>query len=268
MVSASSALAGGETSGGGDGYAAHFAGIGGRLDVVYRNLCQVPSPATASLCRVRPSFSRAVSTARVLPRDSVLGADGQPREAGPSGTGDILLNVPLYKARLTEAGSAERIVPLAAHEYMMIAGAETDDDYTTSARLLVALRSQFIDLAALLGELPDEVGTVTIRNPQYEGQVFLALQGIERRYVSVSRESEIQNYRAQTVCTALGYGEVLFSATSRQDHFASAMADDGSGHMTSVTGTGHEFCSIGSKSHCGPVIAYWTSFSAVTCKRQ
>ncbi len=150
---AANAHEGTNTGGGGDSYAAHFAGVGKKISLVYERLCSSPS-IQDQVCQLQTKFSRAVAEAKVLPRTELTGPDGEPREAGPAPAGDIYLNVPLYQQRLAAPDAPERVIRLAAHEYMIAAFLESEDNYDSSRKLVELLRTNFIDFAALVGASP------------------------------------------------------------------------------------------------------------------
>ena len=146
---------GGGTSvgGGGERFASHFATVGERLDDQYLQICSSKGSRNISICSHQRAFSTAFGRAKVLPRDTLLGPDGNPREAGPDG-GNILLNVPLYMSRIETSASAEGTASVVAHEYMIQAGAESVDVYTQSAALIRTLKANFVDFSALVPPAP------------------------------------------------------------------------------------------------------------------
>jgi hypothetical protein len=146
---------GGESGGGGNAYAAHFAAVGNRINRALRMICSTEDPKHRVFCDFSSKFSEATAGSQVIPVTSLKGRNETQRDAGPDGKGNILLNVPIYQSRLAESPvNFAAVAQLVAHEYLILSDAETMDSYEVSSQLINAFRSELIDLSSLVGELP------------------------------------------------------------------------------------------------------------------
>jgi hypothetical protein len=148
-------LAGGNSSGGGDSLAAHFGATAERVASLLSGICKEETTHQYPvICAKAPQFYEAVTRTQVLPRESVTGPDGQPREATNDGVSTIELDIHAWSASLEDSAHHEAALRLNAHEYAQIAHLERSDTYSFSSQLLRILKTQNAEPMILLDVLP------------------------------------------------------------------------------------------------------------------
>lgn len=214
------AQSGGGT-GGGDSWCDHFAGVGKRLTDAYVMICAAHGDKYVKLCKRLPEFKK---KHKVLPNDTLTGADGKPRLAGPQGT-DIALNTLEYRKTLKNPARAELIVSTAAHEWMIQAGGDKNDLYDESLDLMKAIKTEQLDIKAIFGTPPEDLPAPTRRESappsdfadafrgavglhdfvevKYNNQSFLAVTAAESRD---GIAAQAQARRAAKICARLQLG--------------------------------------------------------------
>ena len=138
--------------GGGEAYAAHFSAAGKRVGQAYRLICALKD-RHRDVCSYKAKFLAALESASVIPE--VFGEERKEWDAGPDGSGNILLNFPTYRSHLARPDATAGLLQVVAHEYFIAANVEGNDSYTkASSPLVAALKSENFDFAALLGASP------------------------------------------------------------------------------------------------------------------
>jgi hypothetical protein len=146
---------GGVSHGGGGNLAAHFSEIGQRLGDAFQMICGAPKYRSSRLCELESKFFDATRNPHVVGFDVVVGpADGKSRDAGPDGVGGIQLSNPAWEKLIKDKSAVERAVGLCAHEFMILAGGDKNDEYMESPQLMSALRGAMMDFSAILGKIP------------------------------------------------------------------------------------------------------------------
>jgi hypothetical protein len=147
---------GGNTSGGGDSVAAHFGATAERVASTLEQVCSARDSKVrySFFCRRAQQFSGAVAGAQVLPRESVVGPDGHPREAINDGVRTIELDTSAWGRLLETPFQYDAALRLVTHEYSQLAKLEASDTYEFSSQLLRELKAADVEPLLLLDLIP------------------------------------------------------------------------------------------------------------------
>jgi len=122
-------------------------------------------------------------------RDTVLGRDGKPRDAGNDGVNTIFLDIDrwndkqneLDQSRIPEVRKAQ--VRLALHEPLVLAGLESNDNYDISIELVDILKNNYIDFNLLVGS------STTVSRP------YKFFGGTHRSIASMCTDADVRSAR-------------------------------------------------------------------------
>ena len=154
----STALAGVGSGGGGDSIAAQFAVASMNSLKAIKLVCLGMTPAPTICTNVR-ALQSIISEMKVEPRtrDSILGSDGRPRDAGNDGNKTIFLDVSRWMDKQLESdpgkipNARKQQISLAIHEPLVLAGAETNDQYKVSGEFVDLLTINHFGFDRLVG---------------------------------------------------------------------------------------------------------------------
>jgi hypothetical protein len=138
--------------GGGDGIASFFFGI---AQSVGRQLTSLCKGSGSEACKGLPAYLASVALSSVLPRDRVLGDDGEGRDAGNNGKDEIYVSLSRWNELLTSPlDTSERQIRVVVHEYLVVAGKETNDSYPASDIIVQLLKNSGTPLSTIVGQAP------------------------------------------------------------------------------------------------------------------
>jgi hypothetical protein len=143
-----------ESSGGGETIAAQYAAVVQRAVKALKMTCAVvETKGDREICDLVPSLSAISGNIKVFPRerDSILGQDGKPRDAGNNGIDKIYLDVDRWKDK-EKSKAARDMVLLAVHEPLVLIGAESNDSYGKSNALVELMKKNAVSLYTLAAQ--------------------------------------------------------------------------------------------------------------------
>jgi hypothetical protein len=161
LASAQASSPGG--SGGGEGIAAQYTQVSGRVLNAVKISClglKGQGSPEQRACAYISKLNFVINNMKVEPRsrDSVLGSDGEPRDAGNNGKNTVFLDVDRWSDKQNETNPNEiqdtrfKQVQLSLHEPLVLAGAEKNDQYTLSSALLGLLSKNDFSFDKLVGK--------------------------------------------------------------------------------------------------------------------
>jgi len=140
---------GGGSSGGGDSFSASISQILKRTNQAFNMICTVKGAAADDLCKFQRPFEVVATSPKIVPQAKILGSNKEERDAGNDGKGTIYVSTERFKKAILESEGETRIVHTLAHEALVLAGAEMNDQYSKSTELMFAFKSNYIDIRAL-----------------------------------------------------------------------------------------------------------------------
>jgi hypothetical protein len=169
------ANAGGAGPGGGEGIAAQYSRVSDRAISAVKLICsglEDPSRGTIKACSYIAAARIAINKMNVVPRsrDTVLGTDGKPRDAGNDNYQTVFLDVDRWSDKQNETDSNKILdarakqVALSLHEPLVLVGAEKNDEYAISNKYMDLLSKNNFSLDALVGKPAGNTPNTNIEN--------------------------------------------------------------------------------------------------------
>jgi hypothetical protein len=229
---AMAAATGTSSGGGGEGIAAQYSAVAKSAVGAVTLICKgadSTDPSFKKACSFLLPLEFAVNNMKVEPRsrNTVLGPDGQPRDAGNDGQQTVFLDVDRWQDKQSEQDPNKVLdvrtkqVELALHEPLVLAGAETNDQYTISDEFVALLSQNNFSFDSLVGKASEPVSGGDKPVPYTEQSTISVLNdtGISVACVTAKQSAEdlaMSKCRGSSSYCALASDPAILSDTTSQ----------------------------------------------------